>query len=238
MPSFVWRRRVAVFLTVASFTVAPAFAASLGPLTSAALFAHNYSGGSGGAITDTFTHPSGTSLATTTDACGDQWTVVGGTFTITSGQTTISATSALVTATVPLCGGSTDVNEEVGGDMHSSGSSVFGLLLNAATGGRPATAVVYNNAGAGTVRLQRLDAAGVATTWATVTGTVNAGNTARFLQAAYRNGVYTIYVNGTSVLTYTVSGATRTAVEANNALGIVAFTDTKSTFDNFQIYPL
>lgn len=235
MPRCVRRRRVAVFLTAASLAVAPAFAASLAPVTSAELFAHSYSGGSGVAITDTFDDPPGTSLATTTDTCGDPWTVVGGTFAVSATEVVISSTSGLVTGTVPLCG-SASVNEEVGGDIHSSGSSLFGLLLNAETGGRPATAAVYNNAGAGTVSLKRLDAAGVATTWAASTH-AGGGNAPIFLRMVYLDGVYTVYVNGTLVLSYTTTTVQRTAVEAHNAIGIVAFTDTKSSFDNLQSYP-
>jgi len=226
---------VAFVLAAAAVIAGAAYAATLGGLHSTTLMAQKFNTGAA-AITDTFSYPTGTDLSTTTDACGDPWTVVGGTIVITDNQTAISATSAMVTATVPLCNGSTDVNEEVGGDMHSSGSSLFGLLINAATGGRPATAVVYDNAGAGTVNLQRLDAAGVATTWATVTQ-VGGGNAPHVVRAVYIDGVYTIYVDGPLVMTYTVSGATRTDVEAHNALGVVAFTDTKSTFDNFQIYP-
>jgi hypothetical protein len=156
----------AVIATAAATVLVPAYASSLGPVTTSALFAASYATGG---IVATFSYPAGTSLATTTDVCGDTWQVVGGTFTITAGQTAVSSTSALVTASVPLCGFPNHPNEEVGGDIHSSGNSTFGLLLNAQPGGRAATVALYNNSGAGTLQIERLDAAGVATLWAQVT---------------------------------------------------------------------
>jgi hypothetical protein len=213
-------------------STASAHAASLGGLASSSLLAQ---ANSTGAITSSFSFPAGTSLATTLDGCGNPWTVVGGAFVISSGGTAVSSSSGLVTATVPLCN-SASVNEEAGGDIHSSGSSTFGIVVNAATGGRPGTAAIYNNSGAGTVQLQRIDASGALTTWAQVTS-VGGGNTPRFLRLAYVNGAYQASVNNVVVLSYTISDpSTRAAVEAHNAIGIASVSDTKSSFDNFQGY--
>jgi hypothetical protein len=50
--------------------------------------------------------------------------------------------------------------------------------------------------------------------------------------------VYTVMLNNVVQLTWTVpDAATRTAVEANRAVGLVSFSDTRTTFDNFQGYP-
>lgn len=228
------RRIIAVGVaTAAAVALSPASASSLGAVTSTSLLAASYTTGG---IVATFNYPAGTSLAATTDLCGDTWQVVGGTFTITAGQTAVSSTSALVTASVPLCGYPNHPNEEVGGDIHSSGSSSFGLLLNAQPGGRAATAALYTNSGAGTLQIERIDAAGVATVWATTTAT-GGGNTPRFLRFVYLNGVYTASVNNIVLLTYTTSSAQRAAVEAFNEIGIASFSDTKSTFDDLQAYP-
>jgi hypothetical protein len=213
-------------------TATHALAASTGGLLSASLFARSYSVG---AVLDTFSEPPGTSLASTTDACGDQWHVVGGTVTITSGQTAVSSTSGLVTASVPLCFGGSDPNEEAGGDIHSSGSSLFGLLLHARAGGRPATAAIYSNSGAGSLQIERIAADGTLTVWASVTGT-GGGNIPRYLDFTYINGIYTASINNVSLLSYTVTAAQRATVEAANEVGLVAVNDTRSTFDNLQNY--
>lgn len=228
-----------VLITVACLMVAavvlPASAARILSLSSNSLTARSFFGGVVTPILDTFSSAPGTSISNTLDACGDAWTVTGGSFNISPLKTAISVSNALVTATVPLCNAE-GVNESVGGDIHSNGSSLFGLLINSKPGGRGAMAVLYSNAGAGSVRLERLDEAGIFTTLATVTGT-GGGNATRFLRVLYKNGVYTVSVNNVVVLSYTVtSSSLRSAIEQYNNVGIVAVSDTKSSFDNFQAY--
>lgn len=218
-------------LTTAGLTGASA--ASNGGLRPAPLQAQHWSQGP---ITEPFDYPVGSSLAGQTNACGDTWTVVGGTFTITPDGTAVASDSPLVTGTVPLCD-STSVNEEAAGDLHWRGSATFGLLVHAATGGRPSTAALYSNQGAGTVRLVRIGQSGAQTEWARVTGT-GGGNSTRFMRLVYVDGVYSVWVNNVQVLTYTVpTQAARSQVEAANAVGIVSLSDNKSWFDNFQAYP-
>jgi len=217
---------------VAAFSPGAASAVTLGGLPSRSLLGQTYLVG---AVVDGFSHPAGTSLAGTTDACGGAWHVLGGTITISSGGAAVSASTGLVTASVPLCNGGTNPNEEVGGDIHSTGSSSFGLVLHAQTGGRASTAAVYSNASAGELDIQRIAADGTVTVWATAAGT-GGGNIARFLRFSYINGVYQASINNVVLLTYTVTPAQRTAVEAHNEVGLVAVSDTRSSFDNLQSY--
>ncbi|MGS0684466.1 hypothetical protein ACVBEQ_04780 [Nakamurella sp. GG22] len=207
------------------------FASTLGGLRTASLLGQNFMVG---AVLATFDQPSGTNLATTSDTCGNAWHVLGGTITIGSG-TAVSASTGLVTASVPLCNGGTNPNEEVGGDIHSSGSSTFGLVLNAQPGGRASTAAVYSNASAGSLRIQRVAADGTVTVWATISGT-GGGNTPRFLRFSYINGTYQASINNVVLLTYAVTAAEKIIVEANNELGLISVSDTRSTFDNLQSY--
>ena len=208
-----------------------ASAAALGGLTSASLLGQSFLVG---AVLATFDQPAGTSLATTSDSCGNAWHVLGGTITIGNG-TAVSASAGLVTASVPLCNGGTNPNEEVGGDIHSSGASNFGLVLNAQTGGRASTAAVYSNKAGGSLSIQRVASDGTVTVWATATGT-GGGNTPRFLRFSYINGIYQASINNVVLLTYTVTAAEKIAVEANNELGLISVSDTRSTFDNLQSY--
>ena len=224
---------LALAILFAGGLVGSACAAGLGGLRSASLLASSYPIG---AVLDAFTGTVGSSLAGRADLCGDAWHVLGGTMTITSGQSAVSTSAGLVTASVPLCRGGTDANEEVGGDIHSTGSSLFGLLLHAQPGGLPATAAVYSNAGAGSLQIERIGVDGSITVWASVTGT-GGGNIPRFLDFSYVGGLYQASINNVPLLTYLVTPAQRATVEANNEIGLVAVNDTRSTFDNLQAYP-
>lgn len=212
-------------------TSEPAAAARV-PLTSTSLLGQSFRTG---ALTDTFADASGTSLATTKDACGSTWTVNGGTFAITASQTVQSTTNALVTATVPLCD-ATSVDAEAGGDLRAGSSPNFGVLVHAAAGGRPATAAYYSSANSGSLIIRRISSTGTFTTWASRTG-VGATNIVRHLRLVYSAGVYSASINGGTPLTYTPDATTKSAVEANRAVGFVAFSDTGTTFDNFQGFP-
>lgn len=224
-----------LLLLVLSAATQRADAARLGPLTSTTLLGQSNGHGT---LTASFDVAAPTLHGTLT-TCSRPWTVTGGTMEATSGivrSTTPSSTanpSGLVTATVPLCF-STGPHAEAGGDLRPNGGVSFGVLLHAATSGRPSTAAVYDST-ASVVRLQRISATGSTVTWTTLA--VPGGNAVRHLRLVYLNGVYTVVMNG-STTTYTVPDATtRSAVEANQAVGIVAMNDTKTTFDNFQAYP-
>ena len=223
---------LAGLLLVLAGTAAGAQAARVGPLASATLLGQSTGYG---AITSSFGNPSGTSLVSTTTACSAPWTVTGGTMQISSGMVA-SMTNALVTASVPLCF-SSGPNAEAAGELRTSGNSgTFGVLVHAASGGRPSTAAIYDS-GAGSLVLRRISATGTLTTLATRTG-AGAGNGVRHLRLLYLDGVYTVAINDTVLITHTVPDATtRTAYETNRAVGIVAVNDTKTAFDNFQGYP-
>lgn len=233
------RARIVVAAIVAAWvafvTVAPmtSSAATLGGLRSATLATQAYAGAG---TFDSFDYPVGTELANVTDKCGNQWQVRGGVFTITSAGTAISGTSnALVTATVPVCGESGD-GMDVSVDMLSVGSSLFGLLLHADVGGRPATMVTYTNAGSGTVQLWKVRPDGTRTELA-VTKQTGGGNMNRTLRTSYHGGVYQVFLNERLVMSYTVPPAERPALEARTQVGLAAAGDTRSTFDNFQAWP-
>ena len=164
---------------------------------------------------------------------GGVWTVTGRSFVVTSTGSVRGETTGTVYGTVPFpyC------NTQIGVDIRSSGNSTFGLLINAHASGTPATAVLYNNSGAGTVTLARVSSTGVRTAWASVTQ-VGGGNTVRFLTVRYFDGVYTVRFDNAVVLTFTVPAADRTAVQAHCNVGIMVDSDTKSSFDNFQAYAL
>jgi hypothetical protein len=218
-------------LLVLATAAAHAEAARVGPLTSSTLLGRSYPYG---ALTSMFGTAAPSLAGTPINCTTNTWTVTGGTMQVTGGAV-ISTTNALVTATVPLCF-SSGANAEAGGDLRTSGSgSAFGVLLHAAAGGRPSTAAVYDSAN-GTVRLQRISATGTLTTWNQRTG-LSTANGVRHLRLWYLDGVYTATLNGTTLFTHTVPDpTTRAAVEANGAVGIVAVSDTKTTFDNFQGY--
>ena len=209
-------------------------AASQVPVTSATLMARSYATG---AITSSFTSTSGAALSATTDACDQRWSVLPASpvnaMAITSTGSVAATISGVVTATVPVCG-HTGVNAEVAGDLRTTGGgSSFGVLLHAAPGGRPATAAVFSS---GIVTIQRISATGTVSSWSP-TASVNNSNGARYLRLAYVDGVYTVFVNNASVLSYTATAAQRTEAEQNRSVGIVAISDTRTTFDNFQGYP-
>jgi len=230
-------RLVAVLLCglvlVGGAAVAERATASHVPITSTTLLAGSLPTG---AITSTFTYPSATSLATTVDACGQRWTVSGGTMQITGG-TVAATTTGLVTAAVPMCG-LTSVNAEAGGTVTAPVSGGFGVLVNAGAGGRPSTAAVYRVGpnGNASVQLLRISTTGTTSAWAQVN---NVGSmVTRHLKVTYLNGVYAVSLGGTNVLTYTVpDAATRTAVEQYTGVGIVANSDTRPSIDDFQAYP-
>jgi hypothetical protein len=205
-------------------------AATLGSLQSRTLLAQKPSTS---AISDTFTYPAGTSLSGLSSPTGGSWTVTGGRLVITSTGSVRGETTGTVYGTVPY----TSCNTQVAVDIRSAGNSTFGLLINAHTAGAPSTAVLYNNAGAGTVTLARVSGTGVRTAWASVTQ-VGGGNITRFLSVRYYNGVYTVRFDNAAVLIFTVPVADQAAVLANCNVGIMVDSDTKSTFDNFQAYML
>ncbi len=223
---------LALAVGIAVYAHDAASAATLGGLRSNSLLSNSYAVG---AVLDTFSEPTGTDLSSTKDTCGHFWKVNGGTIIVGSGTAVSASSGALVTASVPLCNGGTNPNEEVGGDIHSSGSSSFGLILNAQTGGKASTAAVYSNSSAGALTIERIAADGTVTIWATIAGT-GGGNTPRFLRFSYINGVYQASINNVVLLSYTVTSAQKTLVEANNEVGMVAVSDSRSSFDNLQSY--
>jgi hypothetical protein len=210
--------------------VSGASAASLGGLRSSTLFAQKPSTS---AISDSFSYASGTKLNGMTSPTGGLWTVTGGSLVVTSTASVRGETTATAYGTVPF----SSCNTQIGVDIRSSGSSTFGLLINAHATGTPSTAVLYNNSGAGTITLARVSATGVRTPWASVTQ-IGGGNVVRVLSVRYFDGVYTVRFDNAVVLTFTVPTADRTAVQANCNVGIMVDSDTKSTFDNFQAYAL
>lgn len=207
-----------------------ASAASLGGLRSTTLFAQKPSTA---AISDTFSYAAGTKLNSMASPTGGVWTVTGGSLVVTSTASVRGETTGTVYGTVPF----SSCNTQVGVDIRSSGSSTFGLLINAHSSGTPSTAVLYNNSGAGTITLARVSATGVRNGWASVTQ-VGGGNVVRVLSVRYFDGVYTIRFDNRVVLTFSVLAADRTAVQASCNVGIMVDSDTKSTFDNFQAYAL
>lgn len=212
-------------------TTALASAAGLGGLQSRTLLAQQ---AGSGAISDTFPYPAGTSLDGRSTPSGGTWTVTGGSLVVTSAGTVQGATNGTVYGTVPF----TSCNTRIGVDIRSQGSSTFGLLINAATTGTPSTAVLYSNAGAGTITLARVSAAGVRTVRAQANQVGGGSNKTRFLIAEYESGTYRVRFDNVVVLTWVVPAGERAAIEANCNVGIMVDSDTKSTFDNFQAFAL
>lgn len=227
-------RRIAALLLAAAALLSAGFssasATSLGGLRSTTLFAQKPSTA---AISDSFSYVSGTKLNGMASPTGGTWTVTGGSLVVTSTGSVRGETVGTAYGTVPF--GS--CNTQIGVDIRSSGSSTFGLLINAHSTGTPSTAVLYNNAGAGTITLARVSGTGVRTTWASVTQ-IGGGNVVRVLNVRYYDGLYTVRFDNRVALTVSVSSADRTAVQANCNVGIMVDSDTKSTFDKSQAYAL
>ncbi len=126
-----------------------ASAASLGGLRSSSLFAQKPSTA---AISDSFSYAAATKLNGMASPTGGTWTVTGGSLIVTSTASVRGETTGTVYGTVPF----SSCNTQIGVDIRSSGSSTFGLLINAHASGTPSTAVLYNNSGAGTITLTRV----------------------------------------------------------------------------------
>jgi hypothetical protein len=222
---------VAVLLAgVLGAAVGTAHAKSLGGMTAKTLFGESWPTD---AITDNFNDVVNTSLATTSDANGDAWAVGPGAFKAvsSSGQTREITVTAAAEATVPGW-----VNASVGGDLHiSGGASSFGLVLNAAGITTYAATLLVYDRGARTLTLERISPAGAITVLGSPYTVTLSDN---YLRLTYSNGVYTAYVDGVSRISVTLTAPQKTEVEGYSRIGFGSISDTTSTFDNFQEYPL
>jgi hypothetical protein len=231
------RRRTIRRLTAALMAVALSFAAgamvgtaqakSLGNLTSNKVLGKF---DPTDAITDNFDDGDNIPLAGTKDAMLRSWVVGPGGFkAINSGigqreQATTATSEATVLGTV---------NASVGGDIHAPGTASFGLVLNAAVPtSYAATLLLYDGAH---LNLQRVSPAGVRTPLRIA---YNFTSSNFYLRLSYLNGVYTVYVNGVTQFSVTVTGAVRTEIEGYSQVGFATISDTTTTFDNFQAYAL
>jgi hypothetical protein len=120
-------------------------------------------------------------------------------------------------------------------DVTVGGSAAGGLVMNASQSGAPAMLVWYVG---NRVEIRRYT--GSTTTallsQASVSGVPNGSSVT--LSATYENGVYTVEVNGQTVLSYALSPADRGVSDVQTYVGVVMFDGNGSNrLDTFQVVP-